>query len=129
MQVSSLPDAHCREDWGAIEAILSTAVDTNDIHDPACDVVWIAYEGTTIFGAATTRLRSDGVAELRLIGGARLRDWIGPLDEAVTAWARLCGSPKVMSRGRRGWTRYNNAHGWVVAGQDEDHKIMFEKVL
>ena len=129
MQISSLPDAHCREDWPQIEAILSTAVDADTVHDPAIDVVWIAYVGSTIFGAATTRLRSDGIAELRLIGGARFREWIGPLDEAVTGWARLCGSPKVISRGRKGWARFNRAFGWAATAQDNEHKIMFEKVL
>ena len=129
MIVSTLPNAGSREDWPQIEALLATAVDDETTFDPAIDVVWIAYVGSTIFGAATTRLRSDGIAELRLIGGARFREWIGPLDGAVTGWARLCGSPKLISRGRYGWARFNRRFGWVALGRDDEHKIMFEKVL
>lgn len=129
MQVSSLPDAGSREDWPIIAAILTRAKGPDEVFDPAIDVVWIAYVGSTIFGAATTRLRNDGIAELRLIGGSRFREWIGPLDEMVSAWARLCEAPKLISRGRRGWTRFNNAHGWVVASTDDENKTNFEKVL
>ena len=129
MQVSSLPNAGNREDWPIVEAILTRAKGPDEVFDPAIDVVWIAYVGSTIFGAATTRLRTDGIAELRLIGGSRFREWIGPLDEMVSAWARLCEAPKLISRGRKGWSRFGRELGWVRLSLDDENKTNFEKVL
>lgn len=129
MDVSHLPDPQARQDWPVIERMLTPALSGDDLLDPAIDVVWIAYDSQTLFGAVTTRLRTDGIAELRLVGGARFREWIGPVEEMVSEWARNCGSPKLISRGRKGWGRFAAAFGWVALGTDDENKMLFEKVL
>lgn len=130
MELSHLPDAHLREDWPIIEALLRPALSEPDdeLFDPASDVAWAIYEDATLYAAATTRLRTDGIAELRLAGGTRLRDWIGLLDEAVTDWARLCGATALNMRGRKGWGRFAAACGWDCLGMDEG-KMLFTKEL
>lgn len=127
MEVSYLPDAHLHPLWSGIERILAPASD-GDVFDPAIDVVWIAYEGPTLWGACTTRLRTDGVARLRLMGGRRFKEWMGELDRIVTAWARDCGAPMIVMTGRKGWSRFADTYGWTVTGTD-DGKINFEKQL
>lgn len=129
MIISYVPDPQARPDWPVIEAMLAPALSGNELFDPAIDVVWIAYDSRTLFGAATTRLRADGIAELRLVGGARFREWIGPVEEMVSDWARRCGSPKLTSRGRKGWGRFARPFGWVDLGTDDENKMLFEKVL
>lgn len=128
--VSSLPEPERHAFWPDVERILKPALtDDQEVFDPAIDTAWVAYSGEVIFGAATTRLRTDGIAELRLAGGARHREWVGPLDEAVTAWARLCGAHRLTMRGRKGWARYARAFGWAATDPDDEGKLVFEKVL
>lgn len=130
MEVSHLPDAVAFHLWPAIERILSRARHSEEVEifDPAIDVAWIAYDGPILWGACTTRLRTDGIAEVRLIGGKRFREWIGPLDEEVTKWARACGAPRLETRGRVGWKRFSSRFGWAELATDDD-QIIFEKRL
>lgn len=125
MQVSLLPQAVSFHLWPAIEAMLKPA---GEGFDPDTDLVWVIFENGTLYGAATTRLRDDHVAEVQMIGGARFKDWMAPLDEILTDWAGTVGATKILACGRKGWARFNRAFGWVASGQDGD-QIMFEKVL
>lgn len=127
--ISWLPDPHLREDWPVIKAMLEPAVERgHDLFDPEIDICWLIYEGSTAVAAATTRLRTNGIAELRLAGGTRLREWVGLLDETVTNWARDAGASRLNMRGRRGWARFAARCGWEAVGRDGD-KMIFEKVL
>jgi hypothetical protein len=91
-------------------------------------VCWAIYDGGTLYGAATTRLRLDGDAELRLAGGHEFRRWIGLLDETVTNWARDAAASRLRMRGRKGWGRFAAACGWDCLG-DDDGKELFSKDL
>lgn len=128
--ISTLPEPQRHPAWPDIEHMLRPALSEpgHELFDPSIDVVWIAYEGQTIFAAATSRLRNDGTAELRLAGGVRHRDWVAALDEGVTEWARLCGALSLVMRGRKGWGRYARPFGWVVSGFDDGQQI-FTKEL
>ncbi len=126
MQFAYLPDAHLHPLWPDIERILQPA---GEGFDPAADVVWVAFEGATLWGAATTRLRTDGIARLRLMGGRRFREWMGELDRTVTAWARDCGSEKIVMTGRKGWRRFADRYGWTELNTEDGGKINFEKRL
>lgn len=128
MEISHLPDPHLRADWPVIEAMLAPASEA-ETFDPAIDVCWLAYEDGMALGAATTRLRDDGVAELRLVGGHEFRRWIGPMEAVVCDWARLCGAYRLISRGRKGWVRLARTFGWVPLGTDDEGKETFEKWL
>lgn len=79
--------------------------------------MWIAFEGPTVFAAATTILWDDGEAELRLAGGCRHKEWVRPLDETVSAWAKSAGADRLTMRGRKGWARYARELGWVALGE------------
>ena len=92
------------------------------------ELVWVAFEGATIFAAFTTLLWNDGEAEFSLAGGTRLNEWIHLIDEAVSKWARDAGASRLTMRGRRGWARFAKRFGWVATGT-EDEKQLFEKAL
>jgi hypothetical protein len=127
--VSYLPDPESHPLWNGIRELLRPAAEYGGIPIKDEDeLVWVAIDGPTIFAAATTLLWNDGEAELRLAGGARHREWIAPLDEMVSAWARDAGATRLTMRGRKGWARYARAFGWVVSGT-EDGKQLYEKVL
>jgi hypothetical protein len=129
--ISWLPDPQLRADWPIVEAMLRPALSEPDdeLFNPAIDVCWAAYEDGALYGAATTRMRTDGIAELRLAGGTRFREWIGLLDGIVTNWARDAGASRLNMRGRCGWLRFAARFGWVPLGKDDDGKMLFEKVL
>jgi hypothetical protein len=126
VEISHLPAPHLRADWPIIEAMLAPATET-DTFNPEIDVCWLAYEGGTALGAATTRLQTDGIAVLRLAGGHEFRRWIGLLDEAVTDWARACGATALRMWGRKGWVRFARTFGWVPQHQEDDGKWLFTK--
>lgn len=129
MTVSYLPDPTHHQLWSGIEALLKPAADYGGI--PVLsdgDLVWIAYEGDTVFGAGTTLLWDDGDAEILLCGGSRHREWVAQAEAAVSAWARDCGAKRLTMRGRKGWARYFRAFGWVASPAD-DGKTLYEKEL
>ncbi len=129
MEFSYLPDAEQSPLWPAIKALLQPAADYGeiDVFEDG-DLIWIAFDGPTIFAAAVTRLLGDE-AELRLAAGTRLRDWIALLDATVSAWARDCGAYRLTMRGRKGWARFARAFGWVALGHDHKGRTMFAKEL
>jgi hypothetical protein len=91
------------------------------------ECLWVAFDGQTIFGAATTILWDDGEAQLILAAGTRHREWVGELDATITQWARSAGARKLTMRGRKGWARYASRFGWVVLGPDTDGWLRYEK--
>src|SRR5690348_12269882 len=98
MELSWLPDPHLRADWPIIEAMLAPATEA-DTFDPTIDVCWLAYEDGVAFGAVTTRLRTDGVAVLRLVGGHGFRRWGRLAERTVCEWAREAGASRLIARG------------------------------
>lgn len=130
MEVSYLPDAQKHPVWPAIEEMLRPAAKRygGDVYDND-ELVWIAYEGPTVFGAFTTLL-CDDEAVIRLGAGTRLMEWIDDSDAAVTEWARRNGASKVTIIGRRGWARFAPRLGWASLPQpDEDGDSVYEKIL
>lgn len=129
MIVSYLPDPESHPLWNGIRALLKPAAELgcSPVFGDG-EVLWVAIEGQTIFGAATSILWDDGEAQLILAAGTRHREWVAELDEAVTEWARLCGARRLTMRGRKGWGRYARRFGWVVTGI-EGGRTLFEKVL
>ena len=124
-----MPEAEKSPLWPAIERLLRPAADYGDIDVfEDGDLVWVAFEGPTIFAAAVTRLLGDE-AELRIAAGTRFKEWIGLLDASVSAWARDCGADKLIMRGRKGWMRFADRFGWAVLGDDHKGRMMFEKDL
>lgn len=128
MQISVLPEPQTHPLWPQIEQELALAVTDAEAFDPAIDVLWCAYDDA-FWGFATTRLRTDGVAELRCVSGTRFREWIGPMEAEVCDWARHCGADRMVSRGRKGWVRLARTFGWAPTGTDDEGKTLFTKDL
>jgi len=127
MLVSYLPDPEKHPLWPEIEKLLEPAAKYGGI--PVRDddeFVWIAFEGTVLFGAGTTLLWDDGEAEIRLCGGARHKEWVRQALSVVEAWARQCKARKLTMRGRKGWARYLD---WTNLGKDHDGLTIYEKEL
>lgn len=130
MIVSFLPEPEKHPLWPGIRELLEPAAKFGGIPAYSGDeCVWVAFDGPTVFAAATTIMWNDGEAELLLAGGTRFRDWMGLLDATVSAWARDCGAEKLTMRGRKGWARFARAFGWVASGADEEGRQIYEKDL
>lgn len=125
--VSYLPDPERHPLWEGIKSLLEPAAEGYPVLTEG-ELVWIAFEGPLLFGAATTTLFNDGEAEIRLCGGRHGVRWIGLGEATVSAWARDCGATKLTLRGRKGWGRALRPFGWAATGT-EDGKTLYEKVL
>ena len=66
---------------------------------------WTVHDDLKLVGAAHCRRTTDRAVEVVLVGGHGFRDWIGPLDERIGAWARDEGATVLRAFGRRGWAR------------------------
>lgn len=115
--------------WPAIKALLQPAADVGGIepYEPG-DMVWLATENGTVFAAMTTRF-ANGVAEIRCVGGTRLRDWLPAWANVFEDWARACGADWLECRGRKGWGRFAERFGWRFSHTDQDGLPVFEKEL
>jgi hypothetical protein len=102
--VSYLPDPERHPLWEGIKALLEPATDGAPVLTKN-ELVWVAFDGPVLFGAATTILYNDGEAEVRLCGGKYAAQWLGLGEATVSAWARDCGAAKLITRGRKGWAR------------------------
>ena len=124
-----MPDAQQHPAWPAIVAMLQPAADYGgtDAWEPG-DLVWIAYEGPTIYGAATAHALGRG-AEVAAMAGTRFREWIGLIDAEIGAWARDNGADRLTARGRPGWSRFAKCFGWAAIGADDAGRMIFEKEL
>lgn len=130
MQIAWLPEPESHPLWPEMLRLLKPAAEFGGM--PVRDedeLVWIIYNGPILYAVATTLLWDDGEAELRLAGGHCHRKWAGLLSETVSAWAKSAGAKRLTGRGRRGWSRYARELGWSRLGEDEDGRLIFEKVL
>lgn len=127
--ISWLPEPENHPLWPDIYRMLEPAAKVGNcpvLEDN--DLVWIAIKGKTIVGAHTCRLLTDGPLEMVHTAGTGFREWFGPMEEALTDFARDCGAEKMISRGRKGWSRVNAPYGWKTVGE-EDGLLLFEKEL
>lgn len=130
MQFSYLPDPTEHPCWEGIRAILQPAADYGEIEvlEPE-DLVWIVFDGPVIFAAVTTRLLEGDEAEVRLIGGAKAREWLPHAEGVLCQWARDCGAWRLTARGRGGWERLNRILGWEAGGVDDAGRTLYSKEL
>ena len=127
MIVSYLPNPESHPLWNGIRELLKPACE-DEVLSPG-EIVWIAYDGPTLFGAGTTALAEDErTAVIVACGGHRHREWVHEALRIVEAWARDAGASRLTMRGRRGWARYVRALGWDATGT-EGNKQIYEKDL
>jgi len=122
-----LPEPQQHPLWNEIRKLIESATDEGVNPLDPDELVWIAFEGTTLFGVATTVLLTNGEAQVLTCSGFEHRRWIGEAERLVTLWARDCGARKITMRGRMGWARYFRAFGWDCSRDGE--LWAFEKVL
>ena len=113
MIVAYLPEPHKHPLWNDIQRLLDPRQEYGPV-DPFDEMVWIAFDEKTLFGAGTTLLY-DTHAEIRLCGGFRHREWVWEALRIVEAWARDAGASRLTMRGRKGWGRYMRPFGWGVS--------------
>ena len=128
MEVSALPDGHPATQ--AVIELLETPARMSGFRafDPAEDVLWIAYEGPTIWGAVSTRGLDTGVAELIHVAGRRGMEWVKPIEAIICDWAVTNGAPRIVAQGRKGWGRLFAPLGWRVV-KAMDGVTYYEKDL
>ena len=128
MILAYLPEPQKHRLWNEIERLLSQATDDDVSVLDDNELVWIAFEGTTLFGVATTCLMANNEAWILSCAGFEHRKWIGDAIALATRWAVDCGARKIAMRGRMGWARYFRAAGWAVSRSD-DGKCDYSKEL
>jgi hypothetical protein len=76
--------------------------------------LWAVYEDGRPVAAITTWITLDPEKRCRiwLVGGSRVRDWVGDFLPKVEAWARGLGCVALYASGRDGWTRLAKNMGW-----------------
>jgi hypothetical protein len=76
--------------------------------------LWAVYEDGRPVAAITTWITLDPEKRCRiwLVGGSRVRDWVGDFLPKVEAWARGLGCVALTASGRDGWTRLAKKMGW-----------------
>jgi len=89
------------------------------------DLVWIVAHDGKLKGAATTRLSSEGYAEVVLVGGRDHRLWLKQLDQKIGEWATSEGCHTLAACGRKGWRR---SLGWDVLGEHAGNVIYGRKL-
>lgn len=129
MIVGYLPEPEKHPAWTNIKALLDKAAAVGGIeaYEPG-DVVWLAIEDKTIWAAMVSRF-GDGVAEIRCVGGARLKDWLPQWAKVFEEWAGSCGAELLECRGRKGWGRFAERFGWKFAHVDDDGLPVYQKEL
>ena len=122
MQISWLPDPESHPLWNDIYQLLKPAADFGGmgVRDDG-ELVWIAFEGPVLFGAATTFLQGED-AQIRCVAGTRFKEWGRQMEAVLSEWARDCGAARLTARGRKGWSRIYPSFGWVALGDNEYQK-------
>lgn len=87
--------------------------------------IWTVTDGSCLVACATTRTTLDGHAEVELVGGTRVREWLADLSDIICRWAGDEGMLSVRAYGRRGWRRIL---GWDILGED-DGATVYERGL
>jgi hypothetical protein len=124
--VSYLPEPTKHPLWNDILRLIERGTDEGVSPLEDNELVWIAFEGQTLFAAGTIAL-IDGDAWLLAVGGFEHRRWLETALEVAANWARDCGSKRLRMRGRRGWARSFRALGWDCS--QEGDKWLYTKEL
>ena len=112
--------------WQAARPMLQAAADRGDGRiDLDGRHIWAITDGGCLVACATTRTTLDGHAEVELVGGGRVREWLADLSAIICRWASDEGMRSVRAYGRPGWRRILD---WDVLGV-EDGSVVYEKRL
>lgn len=78
--------------------------------------LWAVYDGDEIIAATSVSLKDYPrlrALVVHWIGGDRLAEWQGAMDDLFVRIARQCGAAKIEFIGRKGWDRIVRPYGYV----------------
>jgi hypothetical protein len=118
------------ERWEEAERLLEPARARGDFPSVLDDdeLLFAVLDGDDLLACATAWLSTDGVVEVKLIGGRDHRRWLRELDEKIGAEARQAGAVRMIGIGRRGWLRELKRLGWAQSGKIEDHWLFVKEL-
>lgn len=119
MIVAYLPEPHKHPLWNDIERLIRQGTDEDANVLDENELVWIAFEGTTLFAAGTIALIRDE-AWLLAVGGFEHKRWLEQALGVATNWAKDCGAKRLRMRGRKGWARAFRGLGWGASQDGEN---------
>lgn len=115
---------------GEAERLLEPARARGDF--PVCiepdEALFVAFDGQEMLAAATAWLSTEGICEVKLVGGRDSRRWVAELNEFIGARAREAGATRLVAIGRLGWARVLKPLGWAKCQPVEDHWL-FVRIL
>lgn len=87
--------------------------------------LWAIVENGRPVAAVTTQITLEPEKRCRiwLVGGSRVREWVGVFLEKLTEWARGYGCVALWARGRRGWDRLGEELGFQRVGAEWERRI------
>lgn len=111
--------------WGKVEGILDKAVRTargkfkiEDVKaglDSGVYLLWVVMIDDEIVAAVVTRITKYprcNAMSLDWIGGKRMKEWIGVVNETMVAHAKHNGCNHLEGFGRPAWLRWIRRQGW-----------------
>jgi hypothetical protein len=119
MQICRVEPAHVALIWPLVSSFIAAALrrgygqfyDESDIRDDCISgaaQLWVACGEAAIEAAIVSRIvryPKRVICQVPLIGGRRMRDWLGPMERALEAFARDHSCTHMEGGGRRGWCR------------------------
>jgi len=125
MKISLVPPERADDVWGTVEPFLKKATEMSGGRWTTTDVLeaikgehfhlWIAIENSDIVAAATTSFTEYPQKRMltgQFLGGRRLKDWVGLLDEMLKKWGLANQCAGIELTGRNGWARALKALDW-----------------
>lgn len=116
IRVIRVPDGLVPEMWERVAPLLRKGcaalpnVDIEDIAeglDNGTDELWTVFVNHYLMAAFVTAQFDDGKPFLGVyaLGGRRMRDWVGRMDDVLAWEAKRRGIPLVRFAGRKAWSR------------------------
>ena len=126
MRISLVPPQAAIELWGGVEPMLRKATLMSGGRWTTDDVLlsvqeerfhlWVAMEDNAVVAAATTSFTDYPQKRMltgQFLGGKRIKEWVGLLDEMLEKWGRDNHCAGIELTGRNGWARALKALDWA----------------
>ena len=137
MKIALVPPENVDETLDEVGPILIRATDRSggrwslpdvlDLIDTGAQHLWIAFDGTRIWGVVTTKFEDYAKTRRMAIvfcAGDQLKDWMRPMLDTLYRWAADNNCDGVEFTGRSGWARVLREEGFV-----QSYVVMEKKIL